>query len=96
VLTASNFEKKVYGSKDIWLVEFYAPWCGHCKALEPEYKIAASKLKGQAKLGKMDCDDEANKGICGRIGVSGFPTLKYWDYGNGKSDATAKEFNAAR
>jgi protein disulfide-isomerase A6 len=46
VLDHSNFDKKVYGSKDIWLVEFYAPWCGHCKALEPEWKIAASKLKG--------------------------------------------------
>jgi len=46
VLDQSNFDSKVYGSKDIWMVEFYAPWCGHCKALEPEYKTAASQLKG--------------------------------------------------
>ena len=45
VLDHSNFDKMVYGSKDIWMVEFYAPWCGHCKALEPEWKIAAQKLK---------------------------------------------------
>jgi protein disulfide-isomerase A6 len=38
VLTQSNFESVVMNSKDIWMVEFYAPWCGHCKSLEPEYK----------------------------------------------------------
>lgn len=46
VLTDSNFDELVMQSKDIWLVEFYAPWCGHCKKLEPEWNEAASKLKG--------------------------------------------------
>ncbi len=46
VLDSSNFEEQVFGSKDIWLVEFYAPWCGHCKKLEPEWNEAALKLKG--------------------------------------------------
>jgi len=46
VLDASNFDELVMNSKDIWMVEFYAPWCGHCKALEPEWATASGKLKG--------------------------------------------------
>ena len=41
VLDASNFDEQVLQSKDIWFVEFYAPWCGHCKKLEPEWNEAA-------------------------------------------------------
>jgi protein disulfide-isomerase A6 len=57
VLTDANFEQTVYGSKDIWLVEFYAPWCGHCKALEPEWNASASQLKGKVKFGKVDATE---------------------------------------
>lgn len=46
VLNQGNFDELVLGSKDIWLVEFYAPWCGHCKNLEPEWNQAATRLKG--------------------------------------------------
>jgi len=58
VLTAQNFDELVLNSKDIWFVDFYAPWCGHCKKLEPEWNIAATKLKGQVKLGKVDATVE--------------------------------------
>ena len=40
-VTEKNFEEVVLGSKDLYLVEFYAPWCGHCKALGPEWGEAA-------------------------------------------------------
>lgn len=49
-LTDDNFEKEVLKSKDPWLVEFYAPWCGHCKNLEPHWKSAATELKEQVKV----------------------------------------------
>ena len=58
VLNAGNFDELVLGSKDIWLVEFYAPWCGHCQKLEPEWNQAATKLKGQVKFGKVDATVE--------------------------------------
>lgn len=44
-LNPSNFEKLVLNSDDLWIVEFYAPWCGHCVNLVPTYKKAATALK---------------------------------------------------
>lgn len=44
-LTHSNFDKLVLGSDNIWLVEFFAPWCGHCQNLAPKYEKAASALR---------------------------------------------------
>lgn len=58
------------------IVEFYAPWCGHCQNLKPAYEKAAKNLEGLAKVAAIDCDDDANKPFCGSMGVQGFPTLK--------------------
>ncbi|KAF5202167.1 disulfide-isomerase like 2-2 [Thalictrum thalictroides] len=72
-LNSRNFDELVLKSKEIWIVEFFAPWCGHCKKLAPEWKKAANKLKGQVKLGHVDCDVE--KSLMSRFSVQGFPTI---------------------
>lgn len=75
VLTEENFDILV-SSKPIILVEFYAPWCGHCKTLEPQYAKAASILKENdppIPLGKVDAT--VNEGLAKRFDVTGFPTI---------------------
>jgi protein disulfide-isomerase A6 len=72
-LTSRNFDELVLKSKELWIVEFFAPWCGHCKKLAPEWKKAANNLKGKVKLGHVDCD--AEKSLMSRFNVQGFPTI---------------------
>ncbi|CAM8973702.1 unnamed protein product [Rhodiola kirilowii] len=81
VLTEENFNKEV-GQDRGALVEFYAPWCGHCKKLAPEFeKLGTSFKKAKSILiGKVDCDE--NKPICGTYGVSGYPTIKWFPKGS--------------
>eukprot|EP00657_Telonema_sp_P-1_P002158 TRINITY_DN1511_c0_g1_i2.p1 TRINITY_DN1511_c0_g1~~TRINITY_DN1511_c0_g1_i2.p1 ORF type:complete len:264 (+),score=114.73 TRINITY_DN1511_c0_g1_i2:81-872(+) len=75
-LTDANFEEKVLKSTDLWLVEFYAPWCGHCKKLEPEWRGAASDLEGKLNLGALDAT--AEKSTAAKYQVQGFPTIKFF------------------
>jgi protein disulfide-isomerase-like protein len=83
VITANykNFNEIVMKSNHVVMVEFFAPWCGHCKQLAPEYAKAASKLKGLAKLVAVDCDNSSNRELCSKYGVQGFPTLKVFSAG---------------
>lgn len=62
-----------------WLIEYYAPWCGHCKALAPIYEKVALALKGKANVAKVDCP--ANEVICRSQKVRGYPTIKLHQHG---------------
>ncbi|OQR89966.1 disulfide-isomerase [Thraustotheca clavata] len=94
VLTDDNFEEAI-NTHDTLLVEFYAPWCGHCKSLAPEYAKAAKALKENdppLRLAKMDAT--AHTKFSEKYGVNGFPTLKFF---KGSLDASAvKSYDSGR
>lgn len=95
-LTEATFDERVMKSKEIWMVEFYAPWCGHCKTLEPEYKSAATQLRGQ-KVNLALVDATAEEELARRFEIKGFPTLKIFNYGlQNKKDSKAHEYNGGR
>lgn len=92
-LIPSNFDKIVLNSGKPALVEFFAPWCGHCKNLAPVYEELAQTLefaKDRVSIAKVDADSEKDLGK--RFGIQGFPTIKFFD---GKSD-TPMEYDGGR
>ncbi len=83
MLDPNNFDEAL-GKAAVTMVEFYAPWCGHCKKLAPEYAKAALELAPieSVALAKVNCDKE--KDLCGKYGVTGYPTIKVFNKGDDK------------
>lgn len=81
-LTTATFDDYVKGRNV--LVEFFAPWCGHCKALAPKWEAAAVKLNLDdsidASIAKVDA--VAEKDLARRYGVEGYPTIKWFPRGS--------------
>ncbi|TMW57207.1 hypothetical protein Poli38472_003132 [Pythium oligandrum] len=77
ILTNDNFEHLTQASTGAttgdWLVEFYAPWCGHCKKLEPVYEKVADELKGKVNVAKVDAT--AHSALGKRFEIQGYPTI---------------------
>nr|CAD7585621.1 unnamed protein product [Timema genevievae] len=92
-LTDSNFDSLVLNSEDMWLVEFYAPWCGHCKNLAPHWAKAASELKDKVKVGALDATVHTIKS--NQYGVQGYPTIKVFTAGK-KDSSSVTDYAGGR
>lgn len=71
-LTPQNFADAVVPD-ELWLLKFYAPWCGHCKRLAPVLDKVAEETEDDVHFGKVDCT--AAEGLCKQWDVSGYPTV---------------------
>ncbi|KAL4771121.1 thioredoxin-like protein [Aspergillus nidulans var. acristatus] len=92
-LIPKNFDKVVLNSGKPALVEFFAPWCGHCKNLAPVYEElgqAFAHAEDKVSIAKVDAD--ANRDLGKRFGIQGFPTIKWFD---GKSE-TPEDYKGGR
>ncbi len=93
-LIPKNFDKVVFNSNKPALVEFFAPWCGHCKNLAPVYEeLATAFAKDGNKVSIANVDADAHKDLGKKFGVQGFPTLKWFD---GKPGSEPEDYNGGR
>ncbi|KAK0259980.1 hypothetical protein LTS09_005314 [Friedmanniomyces endolithicus] len=95
-LSGQSYRSLIEQSNHTSIIEFYAPWCGHCKNLQPAYEKAAKSLAGLAKVGAVNCDAEENKPFCGSMGVQGFPTLKIVRPGKKVGKPTVEDYRGQR
>jgi protein disulfide-isomerase A6 len=82
VLTPDNFDAVVLDKSKTVFVEFYAPWCGHCKSLAPDWEKLGLAFQNEANVVIAKVDADAHKSIGEKFGVSGFPTLKFFPADN--------------
>ena len=83
-LTSSNFDEVVNNPELDVLVEFYAPWCGHCKNLAPIYEKVAKVFRRDSKcvVAKIDANAEENADVKRRFQINSYPTLLFFPQGS--------------
>ena len=77
--TDANFQDEVLGNDKPVLVDFWAPWCGPCKALSPTVEKLAAEYDGRMVIGKMDI--QAHPAQAGQLGIRSIPALLFFKDG---------------
>ncbi|ESN95836.1 hypothetical protein HELRODRAFT_102482 [Helobdella robusta] len=75
-LDETKFREKVLKSSRPWIIDFFAPWCGHCQVFAPEFERVAMEVKGRVKAGKVNCDENAR--LCQMAGIQAYPSIRYY------------------
>lgn len=75
-VTWNKFRNDIMPSREPWIIDFFAPWCGHCQVFKPEFERVANDIEGIAKAGKVDCTSE--KYLCQKAGIHAYPTVRFY------------------
>ena len=95
-----SFKEDVLDSKELVVVDFWAPWCGPCKLLAPKIEAIAATYAGRVKVGKLNIDEHQH--YAGQFGISSIPTGLFFKggqrvascVGNVKPEELAKNVEA--
>jgi protein disulfide-isomerase-like protein len=94
-LTPDNYDSLTAG-KTVF-IKFYAPWCGHCKKMAPDWEALAKEWEGNdiGLVAEVDCTTEG-KPLCDANGVRGFPTIKWGDPSDLQDYKGGRDFDALK
>lgn len=72
----NSFFGNILPSTTPWLIDYFAPWCGHCQVFKPEFEKIAEELDGLVKAGKVNCDEEP--ALCQTAGIHEYPSVRFY------------------
>eukprot|EP00302_Diacronema_sp_CCMP2436_P042542 CAMPEP_0180036826 /NCGR_PEP_ID=MMETSP0984-20121128/31152_1 /TAXON_ID=483367 /ORGANISM="non described non described, Strain CCMP 2436" /LENGTH=223 /DNA_ID=CAMNT_0021963063 /DNA_START=14 /DNA_END=686 /DNA_ORIENTATION=+ len=93
VLTRDNYDELTSGKN--MFIKFFAPWCGHCKAMAPAWGELGTEFEGSSSvvIGDVDCTSDGGKPLCDAQEVRGYPTVMYF---NGETGEKGEKYNGGR
>ena len=89
-----KFKELVLGSDEMWFVEFYVPWCGHCQQFEPIWEKTAKKLKGVVKVGAVNVHEQQVLGK--KLLIRSLPALKFFRFDKKNEWGDPEDYKSGR